>query len=121
MKNKEVGKTGEAYAIRFLIARGYDILEENFYSRFGEVDIIAEKEWALAFIEVKTRTSEAYGMPEECITNGKIERIQKTALHFLDETRGKNHHDLRIDLIVVKLNKDYDFIDLKHIKNITNG
>ncbi len=118
MDRLEIGKTGEKYARNFLLAKGCKVLRENFHSRFGEVDIIAEEGKTLIFIEVKTRTSDKFGAAEEAVGKKKIGKISKTALHFLSETSQKPYDDLRMDLIVVRLNGRYELKSIRHIKNI---
>ena len=62
-KNKDIGCAGEELAALLLLQRGYRILARNFACRWGEIDIIAEKEGVLHFVEVKTRLSDTYGKP----------------------------------------------------------
>ncbi len=121
MDRLEIGKKGEEYAKKFLLAKGCKVLEENFYSRFGELDIIAVEGETLLFVEVKTRTSDKFGDAEEAVDRRKIEKILKTALHFLSETSRKHYDDLRMDLIVVRLNGRHELERIKHIKNIRDG
>jgi putative endonuclease len=121
MDKKLKGKIGEKYAEKFLISRGYQIIEKNYYSRFGEIDIIAKKEDEIVFFEVKARTSEKYGTGEEAVNANKIKKILKSAYHFLQTTEEKQIHDLRIDIIAIKLNRYLKPIKLRHIKNITDG
>ena len=77
------GKWGESVAADFLAARGFDILERNYRSRFGEIDIIASKEEVIHFIEVKTRRGKDWGYPLEAITPGKLGHIRRTAQFYL--------------------------------------
>ncbi len=80
--NKSFGLKGEDLASEFLTQNGYDIIEKNFHSRFGEIDLIAIKNNTLVFIEVKTRKSDKFGSPAEAVTPGKLKKITKTAEYY---------------------------------------
>ena len=89
MQKKELGKKGEEIAIRFLKKKGYRILERNYVCKMGEMDIIAREKDTLAFIEVKTRTSTAFGPPQLAVNSRKQMQLSKVALILLkgEETR----------------------------------
>lgn len=80
--NKKFGKKGERQAVKFLKRKGYKILEKNFKNPFGEVDVIAKKDGAVAFIEVKTRTGDLYGTPSEAVGNSRKRRYVKAAEYY---------------------------------------
>ena len=101
MSNKIKGKYGEDLAVNYLIKNGYAIVERNYrFSRYGEVDIIALDKDVLCFVEVKTRTSRAFGDPLEAINFKKQQKIRAVATAYL-----KQHHILdcncRFDAIAV--------------------
>lgn len=79
----ETGGMGEDYAARLLEGKGYDIVQRNYRSRFGEIDIIARNEQYIVFTEVKTRDEDHIAGPLESITKAKRLRIVKTALFYL--------------------------------------
>lgn len=80
----DLGKYGEDLACRYLQGKGYKILARNFRChRFGEIDIIAFKEGAYCFIEVKTRASTRYGRPAEAVTLAKQRKIYRCAEYYL--------------------------------------
>ena len=81
-RNKALGKSGEGKACTYLKRKGYKILERNYKNPFGEVDIIASKEDAVAFIEVKTRLSEKYGAPSEAVDRRRMERYKRAAEYY---------------------------------------
>ncbi len=84
MGNKNAsGAWGEEAAVRFLQSEGYRIAERNYRLRCGEIDIIAEKDGILAFVEVKTRKSAAYGSPSEYVGAEKQRKIRMTAELYL--------------------------------------
>ena len=93
-KNKEVGDRGEEIACDFLTERGFRILERNFSGAGGEVDIVAEKDGEVHFIEVKARSHESHGSPLEAVTEGKQDRIRRAARLWLatprDNIKGKD-------------------------------
>lgn len=84
---KNVGDYGEEFAANLLVNSGYRILERNYASRSGEIDIIATKDGVLHFVEVKTRCSMKYGYPSESVTRIKQERIRKAAKQYLQSRR----------------------------------
>ncbi|HBN82095.1 MAG TPA: YraN family protein, partial [Ruminococcaceae bacterium] len=77
------GKIGEAYVRRMLQEKGYRILESNFHSRYGEIDIIAEDGKYVVFVEVKTRAPGSLVRPLEAVTASKRKKIIRTALCYL--------------------------------------
>jgi putative endonuclease len=80
---KNLGKTGEQLALKYLESAGFTILEKNFRSKFGEIDIVALKTRSLYFIEVKTRSNLRHGHPYEAVNKRKIYQIKKAANYFL--------------------------------------
>jgi putative endonuclease len=82
-KHNQTGKDGEAMAVIWLSERGYDILHQNWRHGNWEVDIIANKEKRLHIIEVKTRTSDKYGHPEENMDAKKMQYLINAAEEFL--------------------------------------
>lgn len=80
---KLLGKIGEDLAVSMLYAEGYAILDRNFRSHFGEIDIICEKGGVMYFVEVKTRTCDVFGEPDEAVNEIKQYRMKKTAEYYL--------------------------------------
>ena len=74
------GKAGEEMAAHDLQRRGYQIIQRNYRCRLGEIDLIAEKDGALFFIEVKTRTSDYFGLPQENVGWRKQGKSKKSLL-----------------------------------------
>ncbi len=74
---------GEFIARKYLERKGYAILEKNYRSRYGEIDLIAQRNNDLIFLEVKTRTSLEYGDPLEAVGKLKISRIRKSASFYM--------------------------------------
>lgn len=78
-----LGKEGEALAVEYIRKKGYRILEKNFRTFSGEIDIIAKDGETLVFVEVKTRADHAFGYPFEAVDRRKREKIRKVALGFM--------------------------------------
>ena len=95
-----LGERGEALAWGFLKREGYDILEKNFRTRFGEIDIIAEKAGTLVFLEVKTRRNTRFGLPEEAVDWKKRQKLGRMAEAFLQNKRLENR-PARFDILSV--------------------
>lgn len=125
MKNKEIGKLGESAMESYLASQNYRIFNRNFSSRYGEIDIIAIDMSAsppeLVFIEVKSRSNDFFGAPQEAVDFRKRQKILKTALYFLDSSSRKLPSVWRIDVIAVELNHAGKFLNLEHFKNIFDG
>lgn len=81
---RSLGQYGEDLACKYLQAQGYKILARSFrFRRYGEIDIVANKDGVLSFIEVKTRTSQRYGKPAEAVTLAKQRKIYRVAQYYL--------------------------------------
>lgn len=79
------GEWGEAQAAAFLVQKGFRILERNFRTRFGELDIIAEKDGFLVFVEVKTRKNDHFAKAREAVTKTKQQKLRITAELWLQQ------------------------------------
>ncbi|MCD8373350.1 MAG: YraN family protein [Clostridia bacterium] len=84
-RNKKLGKKGEKLAAKYLKKQGYKILKKNFKNPFGEIDIIARQGDVVAFIEVKTRLSDIFGVPSEAVTRDKCRKYALGAKFFFAE------------------------------------
>lgn len=102
MKKQESGKLGEQLACNDLKKKGYRIIETNYRCRQGEIDIVAHQGNSLVFIEVRTRTGNAYGTPEESITAQKKQHLVSTAMAYLNSHQGLTEN-WRIDFVAVEL------------------
>ncbi len=104
MKRRDTGILGEHIARDFLTRRGYRILKTNYRCPYGEIDIIAEHQDYLVFIEVRTKRSRKFGSPEESITPAKKKRMIATAWHYQQSL--DNPASLwRIDTVAIELNQ----------------
>ncbi len=98
---KKYGDSSEDTAARLLRRKGYKILERNFRTRLGEIDIIAKHKGAVVFVEVKARRSGAYGNPKGAVTPAKQRRISKVALTYL-KMNGSTRTKARFDVVTVR-------------------
>ena len=121
--NINLGRWGEKKAVLYLTGKGYSILECNYRCRFGEIDIIAEKDEVIIFVEVKTRNSIEYGLPGEAITSLKKQHISNCLQFYLKQKGFYSQncdfnfsHSYRIDLIEILKVKGRWYI--RHNKNI---
>ena len=98
----EKGQKGQTEAENFLQKNNYKILEKNFRTRTGEIDLIAfdNKNGYIAFIEVKYRTSTNYGLPSEAVGSKKQQKIIRTALYYISKNK-LSDRDFRFDVIEV--------------------
>jgi len=97
-----LGRLGERLAAEKLLSRGYRILERNFRCRYGEIDLVAEDEQDLVFVEVKTRRGTAYGLPEEAVTPRKQRKIVEVASYYID-VHDCPERSWRVDVVAVQL------------------
>ncbi len=96
----ELGRRGEELAAQWYERNGYAILARNWRCRAGELDLVVRREQTTAFVEVKTRTSVAYGHPFEAITAAKAARLRRLAAEWC-QAEGPVAGDLRIDAVAV--------------------
>ncbi len=99
-KIREKGIEGEDEACRFLKKKGYRIIDRNFRTRFGEIDIIAKEREFTVFVEVKLRNSSFYGLPEESVDFRKQKKIIKSAEFYLQKN-GLSDTDCRFDVVSI--------------------
>jgi len=111
---KNIGKKGEDIAEKYLKSCGYQILEKNFYTRFGEIDLIAKENTEIVFVEVKTRKNKKHGEPQEAVNFFKQKNLIRTARQYLQKQKSEEQ-DWRIDVIAILLQKQDNQIE--HIKN----
>ena len=83
LTTRQSGSVGEAMAAAYLEERGYEIIGRNLHCRYGEVDLVAQKQKSLYFVEIKRRVGSAYGNALEAVSLTKMSRIRKTAHHLL--------------------------------------
>ena len=113
---KETGAIGEKLAADLLKKRGYKIIQRNFRCREGEIDIIAQKDECIVFVEVRTKKNTAFGTPEESVTLSKREKLIALANTYI-QAYDKPPQSWRIDVVAVELTPDNRVSRLEHIEN----
>lgn len=114
MTNIEKGKKGEEICVGFLKRKKYYILEKNYRCPLGEIDIIALHRGVYVFVEVKTRTSDKFGLPLEAVNKKKQKKIKDIALYYIKQKK-LNCFECRFDVLSVIL-KGSEF-EIDHIMN----
>lgn len=99
-RKRQLGRLGEEAASTYLEERGYVILARNFRCRFGEIDIVARQGKTVAFVEVRTRTGDAFGLPEESVDARKKARLKRLATYYL-YLNGLCDVDCRFDVVAI--------------------
>lgn len=112
-RRKSLGRLGEDLACEYLERNGFMIVERNYRTRRGEIDIIARRENCEVFVEVKARRTGDYGEPEEAVTGTKVRRIRAVASEYLGE-KGLGT-DVRFDVVSVLIDGESNLKDLRHI------
>jgi putative endonuclease len=114
--HNEVGKIGENLAKEFLEKQGYKIIEQNYKTKYSEIDLITQNKDELIFVEVRTKIGENFGTPEETINRDKMRRIRQNALSY---AAIKKWNGLcRLDAVCIVLKPDYTVERLSHYENI---
>ena len=116
----EIGAFGEEYTVKYLKKQGYKILDRNFHSRFGEIDIIASKKDIIAFIEVKTRGENAIYSPREAVDFHKQQKCIKTAQTYLVQNRVELQPRFDVSEILLQ-NREDNKLRLKEFNYIENA
>ena len=86
MSKKIIGDLGESFAAELYEKSGYTVAVKNYHSRYGEIDLIAENDSTICFVEVKTRNLTSIGTPGEAVDYRKQKKLTLTALKYLSET-----------------------------------
>ncbi len=109
---------GEKIAARYLQNNGYNILATDFHTgKYGEIDVVAEKNRCLHFIEVKTRAGIKFGTPEESITFFKKQKLKRAIYYYLSLQKIQTNK-YQLDLLAIFLDKTTRKATIKHYQNI---
>ena len=118
-KQTEFGSLAEKYASGFLRTRNYSILANNYSKPWGEIDIIAEKDEVLVFVEVKANSKDIPGFePELRVNRNKIKKIIRAARTYLADKRYGPDQEWQIDIISIIIDNQRKVAKIKHFKNI---
>lgn len=113
-QHNDLGKRGEVLAAQFLVDKGYEILDENWVHGKSEVDLIAYINRQIVFVEVKSRTSVSFGMPEDFVSNAKQKQMELAANEYIELM---NHQgEIRFDIISILFDK-LDKFTINHIED----
>jgi putative endonuclease len=115
--NQKIGKWGEQAAAEYLTARGYEIVERNARTPYGEIDLVARLEGFTVFVEVKARTTRSFGLPEEALTTRKLRHMRAAAGHYAAEHEIDNW---QCDAIAVEGSPGTQ-PRFEHFENVTAG
>jgi len=130
--NKKTGQRGEDLAVEFLHNKGFLIVERNFRTRYGELDIVCYYNNILVFVEVKTKIGHDFGEPEEMINKkklGQVERMGEVYIELktqeLKNSKTQNNDGLckwsggcRVDVVAVVLDRDLELESIKHYEAV---
>lgn len=115
--NQIIGDYGENLACQFLERHGYTILHRNYQASYKELDIVARKDDFVVFVEVKTRTSDAFGDGVEAVDYHKQSNLRKAIGHYLVKEQPKSN-DVRADLITVMIDRASKNVNIKHFEDV---
>jgi putative endonuclease len=118
-RRRALGRAGEDAAAGFLRERGYRVVARNYHTTFGEIDVVAEKDGALVFAEVKTARAGSTVDPRAALTSRKMARLYRAAMGFLERERPGEDVDVRFDFLAVS-RRGGDF-DVEHYEAISPG
>ena len=118
-QNRNIGEMGERIAEEFLKKKGYQIIERNWRSKFGEIDLICQKDKALVFVEVKTKRGEGWGSPEEMEDRRKLEKVRRMGeVYMANHTSEQARFMARVDVVAIVLNYDRSVARIDHYENV---
>lgn len=110
--HQSTGQKGEDLATQFLEKEGYQIVERNFRYKRAEIDIIAKKDGLMVFVEVKARSSSAFGYPEDFVDEKKSALIMAAADHYIDQMNWEGL--IRFDIISIMLKPQ---VNVRHFED----
>lgn len=111
-EHNELGKLGEELSVEFLQKNGYIILETNWTFQKAEIDIIAQKDTFLAIVEVKTRSSIDFGLPQDFVNPKKMQLLVKAANEYVVQ----NDLDVNVRFDIIAIHKEKNNFVIEHIK-----
>jgi len=116
---QQIARWGESLAEKYLAEKGYQLISKNERTPHGEIDLIVQQETVVVFVEVKTRTSTAFGQPEEAVTPTKQAHLLASAQFFLQK-HPELDGDWRIDVIAIRRKKNAP-PEIIHFENAVGG
>lgn len=116
-ERKILATVGENLAVDYLVRQGYRIVDRNYHTAWGEIDIIAVRDAELVIAEVKTRTGFSHVPAENSITPAKQKKITLSTVRFLEDNPAYSHCECRFDAILVLYDKNDDTYRIRHLPN----
>lgn len=110
-----VGKTGEKLAVKYLLENNFRIMECNYHTKYGEIDIVAQKNNIFHFVEVKTRIGIEKGKPYEAVNSKKLQHLKTASELYVLKNKLKNAK-LSLMIVSIVLNQDLSVESLKSFK-----
>jgi putative endonuclease len=117
---KRLGNAGEDIAVRELLQRGYTLRDRNWRCPEGELDIVADQEGMLVFVEVRTRRGDRFGTPEDSITPAKRAHLIAAGQSYL-QAHSLQDCDWRIDVVAVEMSTRGQLVRVDVIENAVEG
>jgi putative endonuclease len=121
--NREKGTSGEEMAASYLTKKGYKILEKNFSTKFGEIDLVCESpstssgRATLVFVEVKLKVGDRFGKPEDMINKHKIWQVSRMGELYI--MKNKINMPVRVDMVAVVIDREGNLERIDHYENMT--
>lgn len=112
---QKIGAMGEQMAADYLVKKGFEVVRRNFRYKHAEIDLIVKRDNWIVFIEVKTRSWNGFGEPEEFVDQRKGNKIFEAAEEFIFSTDWRGH--IRFDIVSVKLGRE---IVIEHFEDAIN-
>ncbi|MBI4034969.1 MAG: YraN family protein [Candidatus Chisholmbacteria bacterium] len=115
------GKIGESLAESFLRKKGYKILQRNWRTKWGELDLVVQDGDTVVFVEVKTKRGDWFGTPEEMVNRRKIEKVRRMAEVYLaraDRKPEQARFTARVDVVAIVLGRGDQVVRMEHYENV---
>lgn len=112
----KTGRLGEELAKKYLQKKGYKIVEQNYRTRYAEIDLIARKKDVLVCVEVRTKVGEQFGTPEETLNPQKLQKVRRNAIAYAARIKWKKLY--RVDAVCIVLGGNHDVQKIHHYENI---
>lgn len=114
--NLATGKIGEQIAKKYLEKNGYKIIEQNFKTKYAEIDLVARQKNEIVFVEVRTKKGDLFGTPEDSLDKRKLRKLWLNAQGYVNRVRWQGPY--RIDAVCIVLKMDNTIERLEHYENI---
>ncbi len=113
---ESVWKIGENIAKEYLKDKGYEIIEQNYRTKYSEIDLVVKKDNILIFVEVRTKKSDVFVSPEESINQKKLKKLYWNAEAYVASKRWEGEY--RVDAVCIVLDSDNKVKELEHYEGV---